>query len=103
MQEVFCRQEGTAQTVRMCCKGSVRLDDVASHFGAAAVCIQLQSSPADFVAMSGEQWTLKELQSLCVPTAGATTVSPIVIRPAPSAGEHEPCSAKLTPQGRASG
>ena len=81
----------------MCCKGLVRLDDVASHLGIAARGLQLQSSPADFVAvMSGEQWTLQELQSLCGPTAGAAAVNPIVVRPAPSAGEHEPCSAGLT-------
>ena len=82
----------------MCFQQTQPLDDVASRCGIATGSLQLQSKALAFVGIQpGEKLTLQELQSACWPSAGATAVSPIVVRPAPSAGEREPCSTKLTP------
>ena len=98
LQEMlFCR-DGATESVCMIFKGSVPPDSVASHTGIAIGSLQLQTQAAHFSAtMPGAVWTLEELQALCGPTAGTTADSPIVVRPAPSTGEREPCSAELTP------
>ena len=98
LQEVFFRQDGAAQTVKVPLKGPLHLDSLASHLGVAAGRLQLQDSAAAFVAiMPGEVWTLEELRSQCRQIAGTTATSPIVFRSTHLAGEREPCSAELSP------
>ena len=96
MQEVFFCRDGATESVSMTFKGSVPLDSVVHHLGVATGSLQLQTRAGHFSATApGESWTLGDLRFLCGPTAGTTAGSPIVVRPAPSAGEPEPWSAEL--------
>ena len=95
-QEVFFFRDGATESGSMLVTGTVQLDSVASLTGVAVGRLQLQSEAGRFVAVHpGQVLTLEELRTLCGPTAGTTDGSPIVVCPAPSAGEREPCSAEL--------
>ena len=91
MQEVFFCRDGATESVSMTFKESLPLDSVAHHLGVATGSLQLRTRAGHFSATApGELWTLEDLRFLCGPTAGTTAGSPIVVWPAPSAGEPEP-------------
>ena len=97
MQEVFFCREGATESVSKTFKGPVPLDSAAFHHGVATGSLQLQTQAAHFsTRQPSEDCTLEELLSLCGPTAGTTVDSPIVVRPAPSAGERQRCSAEVS-------